>query len=109
MNMSEPILTVADLNVTFPSEAGPVHAVTDLSYEVRKSEALAIVGESGSRKSASSLAVMCFFSLTATISGQIDFMGNAMFAMSYRQLSTLRGDKISMVFQDPLSALTPVY
>ena len=107
--MSEPILTVADLNVTFPSEAGPVHAVTDLSYEVRKGEALAIVGESGSGKSVSSLAVMGLLSQTATITGQIDFMGNDMFAMSDRQLSTLRGDKISMVFQDPLSALTPVY
>src|SRR5699024_1375185 len=109
MNMSEPNLTVADLNVTFPSEAGPVHAVTDLSYEVRKGEALAIVGESGSGKSVSSLAVMGLLSQTATITGQIDFMGNDMFAMSDRQLSTLRGDKISMVFQDPLSALTPVY
>ena len=107
--MSEPILTVADLNVTFPSEAGPIHAVTDLSYEVRKGEALAIVGESGSGKSVSSLAVMGLLPQTATITGQIDFMGNDMFAMNDRQLSTLRGDKISMVFQDPLSALTPVY
>src|SRR5699024_7425353 len=71
--------------------------------------ALAIVGESGSGKSVSSLAVMGLLSQTATITGQIDFMGNDMFAMSDRQLSTLRGDKISMVFQDPLSALTPVY
>ena len=107
--MSEPILTVADLNVTFPSEAGPIHAVTDLSYEVRKGEALAIVGESGSGKSVSSLAVMGLLPQTATITGQIDFMGNDMFAMNDRQLSTLRGDKISMVFKDPLSALTPVY
>ena len=46
---------------------------------------------------------------TATISGGIDFMGQDMFALSDRQLSKLRGDKISMIFQDPLSALTPVY
>src|SRR5699024_728473 len=63
----------------------------------------------GSGKSVSSLAVMGLLSQTATITGQIDFMGNDMFATSDRQLSTLRGDKISMVFQDPLSALTPVY
>ena len=107
--MPEPILTVTDLNVTFPSEAGRVDAVTDLSYEVRKGEALAIVGESGSGKSVSSLAVMGLLPQTASISGHIDFMGNDMFAMNDRQLSTLRGDKISMVFQDPLSALTPVY
>src|SRR5699024_11107724 len=77
--------------------------------EVRKGEALAIVGESGSGKSVSSLAVMGLLSQTASISGHIDFMGNDMFAMNDRQLSELRGDKISMVFQDPLSALTPVY
>src|SRR5690625_3700265 len=106
--MSEPILTVTDLNVTFPSEAGRVDAVTDLSYEVRKGEALDIVGESGSGKSVSSLAVMGLLSQTASISGHIDFMGNDMFAMNDRQLSELRGDKISMVFQVPLSALTPV-
>src|SRR5699024_2711586 len=107
--MSEPILTVTDLNVTFPSEAGRVAAVTALSYGVRKGEALAIVVEAGPGKSMSSLAVMALLSLTASISGHIDFMGNDMFAMNDRQLSELRGDKISMVSQDPLSALTPVY
>ena len=56
--MSEPILSVLDLSVSFPSEYGTVHAVQDLSYEVHKGEALAIVGESGSGKSVSSLAVM---------------------------------------------------
>ena len=81
----------------------------NLSYEVRSGEALAIVGESGSGKSVSSLAVMGLLPTTATISGGIDFMGQDMFALSDRQLSKLRGDKISMIFQDPLSALTPVY
>src|SRR5699024_3206720 len=108
-NMSEPILTVSDLTVTFPSEAGTVRAVQDLSYEVRPGEALAIVGESGSGKSVSSLAVMGLLPRTATITGGIEFMGEDMFAMNDRQLSALRGDKISMIFQDPLSALTPVY
>jgi len=107
--MSEPILTVSDLTVTFPSEAGTVRAVQDLSYEVRPGEALAIVGESGSGKSVSSLAVMGLLPRTATITGGIEFMGEDMFAMNDRQLSALRGDKISMIFQDPLSALTPVY
>ena len=107
--MPEPILTVSDLTVTFPSEAGTVRAVQDLSYEVRSGEALAIVGESGSGKSVSSLAVMGLLPDTATVSGGIDFMGQDMFSLSDRQLSQLRGDKISMIFQDPLSALTPVY
>ncbi|MGY5764052.1 ABC transporter ATP-binding protein [Brachybacterium sp. DNPG3] len=100
---------MSDLSVTFPSEAGPVHAVKNLSYEVRAGEALAIVGESGSGKSVSSLAVMGLLPSTASISGSIDFMGQDLFALDDRQLSKLRGDKISMVFQDPLSALTPVY
>ncbi|WP_114855503.1 ABC transporter ATP-binding protein [Brachybacterium sp. YJGR34] len=107
--MSAPILTVSDLTVTFPSEAGTVQAVQDLSYEVRSGEALAIVGESGSGKSVSSLAVMGLLPNTATISGGIDFMGQDMFSLSDKELSHLRGDRISMIFQDPLSALTPVY
>ncbi len=78
--MSEPILTVSDLSVTFPSEAGPVHAVQNLDYESERGEALAIVGESGSGKSVSSLAVMGLLPSTATVTGSIDFMGQDMFA-----------------------------
>ncbi|MFC0675264.1 ABC transporter ATP-binding protein [Brachybacterium hainanense] len=107
--MSEPILSVRDLSVTFPSEAGTVHAVSNLSYEVHKGEALAIVGESGSGKSVSSLAVMGLLPGTATITGDIELMGRKIFTLEDRQLSELRGNTISMVFQDPLSALTPVY
>ncbi|MCL6422984.1 ABC transporter ATP-binding protein [Brachybacterium sp. JHP9] len=107
--LNEPILRVSDLSVSFPSEAGRVNAVQNLSYEVRKGEALAIVGESGSGKSVSSLAVMGLLPSTAEITGDIEFLGYKMREMNDRQLSKLRGDKISMVFQDPLSALTPVY
>lgn len=107
--MSTPLLSVRDLSVTFPSEAGPVHAVQNLSYEVRTGEALAIVGESGSGKSVSSLAVMGLLQASASISGSISFEGNDMLGMSDHELSRLRGEKISMVFQDPLSALTPVF
>jgi peptide/nickel transport system ATP-binding protein len=107
--MSEPILTVDDLSVTFVSGGNTVKAVQNLSYEVRKGEALAIVGESGSGKSVSSLAVMGLLPDTAKISGGIRFEGQDLFALNDRQLSKLRGDRISMVFQDPLSALTPVY
>ena len=74
--MSEPILTVRDLNVSFPSEYGTVRAVQDHSYEVHKGEALAIVGESGSGKSVSSLAVMGLLPRTATISGEIEMLGH---------------------------------
>jgi peptide/nickel transport system ATP-binding protein len=107
--MSEPILSVTDLSVSFETESGPVQAVQDLSYQVHRGEALAIVGESGSGKSVSSLAVMGLLPGSAQISGDIELMGRKIFTMSDRQLSDLRGDTISMVFQDPLSALTPVY
>jgi peptide/nickel transport system ATP-binding protein len=107
--MSAPILSVRDLSVSFPSEYGTVNAVRNLSYEVHKGEALAIVGESGSGKSVSSLAVMGLLPRTATITGEIELLGRQLFTLDDRQLSTLRGNTLSMVFQDPLSALTPVY
>ncbi|WP_105566580.1 ABC transporter ATP-binding protein [Microbacterium halophytorum] len=107
--MSDIVLSVDDLSVTFPSEFGTVEAVQNLSYEVRKGEALAIVGESGSGKSVSSLAVMGLLPGTASVSGSIRMLGNDMFALNDAQLSKLRGNAISMVFQDPLSALTPVF
>ncbi len=103
------LLSVRDLSVTFPSEAGLVRAVQHLSYDVRPGEALAIVGESGSGKSVSSLAVMGLLPRNATITGDITFQGQDMLHRSDKELSTLRGEKISMIFQDPLSALTPVY
>jgi peptide/nickel transport system ATP-binding protein len=109
MEMTDTVLTVNDLSVSFPSETNTVHAVQNLSYEVKKGEALAIVGESGSGKSVSSLAVMGLLPANAKVSGHIDLLGRDMFALNDRQLSTLRGNTVSMVFQDPLSALTPVY
>jgi peptide/nickel transport system ATP-binding protein len=107
--MSDTILSVRDLSVSFPSEAGRIQAVENLSYDLHKGEALAIVGESGSGKSVSSLAVMGLLPGTASVSGEIDLMGHKVFDMTDKQLSSLRGDTISMVFQDPLSALTPVH
>ncbi|WP_253705398.1 dipeptide ABC transporter ATP-binding protein [Brachybacterium sp. P6-10-X1] len=81
----------------------------NLSYEVHKGEALAIVGESGSGKSVSSLAVMGLLPRNASISGEIELMGRDLFALNDKQLAQLRGNTISMIFQDPLSALTPVF
>ena len=107
--MTTPLLSVRDLHVTFSSEAGQVQAVRGLSYDVRKGEALAIVGESGSGKSVSSLAVMGLLPGSARITGDIEMEGRSLLRMNDRELSKLRGEKISMVFQDPLSALTPVY
>jgi peptide/nickel transport system ATP-binding protein len=104
-----PILEVADLNVSFGSEAGTVKAVRGVSYSVRAGETLAIVGESGSGKSVSSLAVMGLLPSNASVTGTIKFRGTDLVGLNDKKLSKLRGSGISMVFQDPLSALTPVY
>ncbi|WP_394621205.1 dipeptide ABC transporter ATP-binding protein [Lentzea sp. JNUCC 0626] len=104
-----PVLQVEDLHVSFPSEAGRVHAVRGLSYHVSPGEVLGIVGESGSGKSVSSLAVMGLLPSSARISGSIKFQGRELIGQSDAELSKIRGRRISMVFQDPLSALTPVY
>ena len=106
---SSPLLEVEDLTVSFRSEAGPVRAVRGMTYSVRAGETLAIVGESGSGKSVSSLAVMGLLPQNATLTGQIRFKGQDLLTMNDKRLSKLRGSGISMIFQDPLSALTPVY
>jgi peptide/nickel transport system ATP-binding protein len=102
-------LEVRDLTVAFGSEAGAVRAVRGVSYSVRAGETLAIVGESGSGKSVSSLAVMGLLPSSAVVTGSIKFKGTELLGLNDRKLSKLRGSGISMVFQDPLSALTPVY
>lgn len=106
---SAPLLSVRDLTVTFPNAGRPVRAVRGVSYDVHEGEFLGLVGESGSGKSVSSLAVMGLLPSSAKVAGSIRFRGEELLEASDRQLSALRGEQISMVFQDPLSALTPVY
>ncbi|MGH3837922.1 MAG: dipeptide ABC transporter ATP-binding protein, partial [Pseudonocardiaceae bacterium] len=107
--MAEPVLEVTDLAVSFPSEEGRVTAVRGLSYQVTAGEALGIVGESGSGKSVSSLAVMGLLPPQAKVTGSIRFQGRELLGRSDAELSQIRGRRIAMIFQDPLSALTPVY
>jgi peptide/nickel transport system ATP-binding protein len=104
-----PVLEVEDLDVSFPSEAGRVTAVRGVSFAVDTGEVLGIVGESGSGKSVSALAVMGLLPDSARVSGSIRFAGRELLGLGDRDLSEIRGKGISMVFQDPLSALTPVY
>ncbi|WP_033291569.1 ABC transporter ATP-binding protein [Amycolatopsis jejuensis] len=106
---TDTVLEVSDLEVSFPSESGRVHAVRGLNYQVAAGEVLGIVGESGSGKSVSSLAVMGLLPPQARVSGSIRFQDTELIGKSDTDLSKIRGKKISMVFQDPLSALTPVY
>ena len=103
------ILDVEHLAVTFRSEAGDVSAVRGISYQVYPGEVLGIVGESGSGKSVSSLAVMGLLPANARASGSVRFRDRDLLGLGDRELSAIRGRRISMIFQDPLSALTPVY
>jgi peptide/nickel transport system ATP-binding protein len=110
MSAPEPLLRVEDLRVEFPGEDGVVHAVDGISYEVQRGRTLGIVGESGSGKTVSSLTTL---GLTrrqgAQISGRILFGGEDLVTMPEAQLRTIRGNDIAMIFQDPLSALHPLY
>ncbi|MFC8047363.1 dipeptide ABC transporter ATP-binding protein [Nocardia sp. NPDC057353] len=107
--MTEPLLEVRDLRVSFPGEEGRIDAVRGVDYTVSDGEVLAIVGESGSGKSVSSLAVMGLLPDQARVAGSIRLRGRELLGLGDRELSKLRGSTVSMVFQDPLSALTPVY
>ncbi|MQA94181.1 MAG: dipeptide ABC transporter ATP-binding protein [Streptosporangiales bacterium] len=107
---SAPVLEVTDLHVTFPNDRGPdVKAVRGIGYAVRRGEVLGIVGESGSGKSVSSLAVMGLLPESAETTGSVRLYGEEILGLGDRELSKIRGKTVSMVFQDPLSALTPVY
>ncbi|MFD3705463.1 dipeptide ABC transporter ATP-binding protein [Nocardia sp. NPDC058658] len=104
-----PLLEVTDLRVSFPGEEGRVEAVRGVNYTVADGEVLAIVGESGSGKSVSSLAVIGLLPEQARVQGSVRLRGRELLGLGDKQMSKLRGSSISMVFQDPLSALTPVY
>jgi peptide/nickel transport system ATP-binding protein len=103
------VLTVRDLRVAFGSGRRAVQVVRGVDFEVRPGEVLGVVGESGSGKSVTSLAVMGLLPPTATVTGSVRLCGRELLGLPDRELAAQRGRVISMVFQDPLSALTPVY
>lgn len=110
MTNTDALLSVRDLHVEFPTEDGLVRAVDGVTYEVRRGQTVAIVGESGSGKSVSSLAVMGLLNRKSTkISGEVMFDGIDLLSISPDDVRKLRGKRISMIFQDPLSALHPYY
>ena len=107
--VSIPVLSVRDLRVSFPSEAGRVDAVRGVDFDLLPGRTLGIVGESGSGKSATSLAVMGLLPEYATVSGSITLNGRELLGLDDRQLSTIRGRELGMIFQDPMSSLTPIF
>ncbi|SFK58713.1 peptide/nickel transport system ATP-binding protein [Streptosporangium canum] len=108
-DLADPVLEVTDLDVTFGSGPEAVRAVRGVSYALRPGEVLGIVGESGSGKSVTSLAVMGLLPPHARVTGSVRLRGQEILGATEKTLTAFRGKTISMVFQDPLSALTPVY
>ena len=108
--MPEPLLEVKDLKVHFPTEDGLVKAVDGVSLTVAPGETLGVVGESGSGKSVSFLTVMGLITRKqARISGQVLFRGQDLLKLPAEEMRHIRGAKIGMIFQDPLTALNPVH
>ncbi|TDC08399.1 ABC transporter ATP-binding protein [Nonomuraea longispora] len=109
MSEREAVLQVENLTVSFPTEDGLVRAVRGVSYELRRGEVLGIVGESGSGKSVTSMAVMGLLPASARIGGSVRFHGQELIGVPDKRMRTLRGGRIAMVFQDPMTSLNPVY
>ncbi|MGW1175720.1 ABC transporter ATP-binding protein [Kitasatospora sp. NPDC002543] len=104
-----PLLAVRDLRVDFAGPDGPVPAVRGVDLTLRRGETLGIVGESGSGKSVTALSVLGLLPRTASVSGSVRLDGRELVGLPGRELAAIRGRRIAMVFQDPLSAFTPVY
>ncbi len=108
--MTEKFLRVNDLHVHFPTDDGLVKAVDGLSFDLEKGKTLGIVGESGSGKSVTSLAIMGLHRHTrARLTGEIWLDDQNLLEVSDDELRGLRGQKVAMIFQDPLSAMHPYY
>ena len=108
--MPEPLIEVKDLSVHFPTEDGLVKAVDGVSFSLQAGETLGVVGESGSGKSVSFLTVMGLITRKqAQIEGEVIFQGQDLLTLPPEEIRTVRGEKISMIFQDPMTSLHPYY
>jgi peptide/nickel transport system ATP-binding protein len=106
----ETLLRVEDLHVEFPTEDGVVKAVDGISYEVRRGRTLGVVGESGSGKTVSAMTILGLTRAQgAKISGRVMFEGRDLLGLDEEELRAIRGNEIAMIFQDPSTALHPLY
>src|SRR5881396_3242411 len=108
--MPEPLLEVKNLRVHFPTEDGIVKAVDGVSFAIQPGETLGVVGESGSGKSVSFLTVMGLINRkSAIVEGEVIFQGQDLLNVPKEELQAVRGNKIGMIFQDPMTSLHPFY
>lgn len=103
------LLEVSNLTVAFPTDSDTVNAVRGMNFHVDPREVVALVGESGAGKSASAMAVVGLLPEYAAVSGSVRLHGDELIGLSDQRMSEIRGKTIGTVFQDPMSALTPVY
>ncbi|GAA5205210.1 ABC transporter ATP-binding protein [Microbacterium kyungheense] len=107
MSANAPLLSIRDLQVTFRTDDGPVEAVKGIDLDIRAGEVLALVGESGSGKSVTAMSILQLLPSTATRTGSISLDGRELTALSEAQMNDVRGREISMIFQEPMTALNP--
>jgi oligopeptide/dipeptide ABC transporter ATP-binding protein len=108
--MSDPLLTVERLTTVFDLPGGPVPAVDGISFEIRAGETLGLVGESGSGKSVTALSILRLVQPPGRISGgSIRFKGRDLLRLSEREMQAVRGADIALIFQEPMTALNPVF
>ncbi|MEW9870155.1 ABC transporter ATP-binding protein [Arthrobacter sp. HS15c] len=105
----QPVLEIDHLKVTFATDGGDVHAVKDVSLQVNAGEVLAIVGESGSGKTVTAKTILGLLPETATSGGAVLINGNNVISVSAAKLRQIRGRDVAMVFQEPSTALNPVF
>ena len=108
--MAEPLLSISHLTTVFDTTSGPVAAVDDISLEIRAGETLGLVGESGSGKSVMALSIMRLVQPPGRIaSGRILLKGRDLLTLSEREMQGVRGAEIGLIFQEPMTALNPVF
>ena len=113
--MNAPVLEVKNLSIEFTTETRRVQAVSDISFNLEAGKVLGVVGESGSGKSTTALAIMRLLPKSAQVSGTVNFLGRSpdpavnLLSLPESAMERVRGGKISMIFQDPLSSLNPVH
>ncbi|MER9438506.1 ABC transporter ATP-binding protein [Mesorhizobium sp. M0618] len=109
MAASETILSVKDLRVRFRTLDGAVEAVKGINIHVKSGETVAVVGESGSGKSQTMMAAMSLLASNGEATGSVDYRGRNLLTLSKSELNQVRGRKISMIFQEPMTSLDPLY